>query len=220
MIRVLLVDDHEVVRIGLAQLLMIDEDLVVVGQAATGEDAVHQAVERQPDIVLMDLNMPGIDGIDATRRILEAVPSTRVVILTSLSDDRVLEAIDAGAIGFLLKDGTAEELRLGVRSAAEGGSPLAPSATGIVVDALATRGPSGTLSDRELQVLALLATGLPNRAIGRQLSITEKTVKAHVTSIFRRIGVSDRVAAMAWAQRQGLVQVDGDAPDAMSRKTK
>jgi DNA-binding NarL/FixJ family response regulator len=209
LIRVLLVDDHEVVRIGLAQLLMIDDELVVVGQAGSGEDAFAQAMEQKPDVVLMDLNIPGIDGIEATRRIVEAVPSARVVVLTSFSErDRILRALEAGAIGFLLKDATADELRQGVRSAARGESPLAPSATGVVIDALAKSRAGTGLSERELQVLTLLSSGLPNRAIARQLFITEKTVKAHVTSIFRRIGVSDRMAAMAWAHRRGLVHSD------------
>ncbi len=202
MIRVVIAEDHAVVRGGLVQLLGGVEDLDVVGVAAGGEEAVALAAEHKPDVVLMDLEMPGIDGIEATRRIRAADASVNVVVLTAFSDRRrILGAIDAGAVGYLLKDAEPEELISGLEAAARGESPLAPKAAQALVAARAEQQAEPELTPREREVLALLADGLPNKLIARRLEISEKTVKAHLTSIFQRIGVTDRTQAALWAQR-------------------
>jgi DNA-binding NarL/FixJ family response regulator len=206
MIRIVLVDDHEVVRAGLAALLGAADDMDVVATAADGEEAVSVVAKHRPDVVLMDLSMPGVDGMVATRRITAADPEVRVVALTSFSDaPQVLGALDAGAVGYLLKDATPDELRSGVRAAASGGSPLSPKAARALVASRATagQGPEG-LSPREREVLQCVAEGLPNKLIAGRLEISEKTVKAHLTSVFQQIGVTDRTQAALWAQRNGL----------------
>ena len=211
MIRVLIVDDHGVVRTGLEQLLANSDEIKLVGSATNGEEAVELALERSPDVVLMDLHMPVLDGIEATRRIIAGGSAARVVVLTSFSDrQRILDALDAGAVGYLLKDSEPDELVRGIVAAAQGESPLAPRAASVVLTARAERAPVALLTEREHEVLALLAAGLVNKQIARQLGISEKTVKAHLTSVFRRIGVTDRTQAALWAQRHGLL--DGDAP--------
>ncbi len=204
MIRVLIADDHGLVRAGLSELIATFEDVEVVGAATGGAEAVAMAVEHRPDIVLMDLEMPDVDGIEATRRIAEECPDARVVILTSFSDrDRILKALDAGAVGYLLKDAEPGELARGIAAAARGESPLDPRAAGTVI---AARLPSNRaeLSERERQVLSLLARGMANKHIASQLGISEKTVKAHLTNIFRQIKVSDRTQAALWARENGL----------------
>jgi DNA-binding NarL/FixJ family response regulator len=201
-IRVLLAEDHAVVRSGLLQLLGGIDEFEVVGAAAGGEEAVALAAEHRPDVVLMDLEMPGIDGIEATRRIRGANESVNVVVLTAFSDrQRILDAIDAGAVGYLLKDAEPEELIRGLRAAARGESPLAPKAAQALVAARAEQQTDPELTPREREVLALLADGLPNKLIARRLDISEKTVKAHLTNIFQRIGVTDRTQAALWAQK-------------------
>jgi DNA-binding NarL/FixJ family response regulator len=203
-IRVLLAEDHAVVRTGLLQLLGDIDDVEVVGAATGGEEAVALAAERGPDVVLMDLEMPGIDGIEATRRIRSADPQINVVVLTAFSDRaRILAAIDAGAVGYLLKDAEPDELIRGLHAAARGESPLAPQAAQALVSARAEQQADPELTPREREVLALLADGLPNKLIARRLDISEKTVKAHLTNIFHRIGVTDRTQAALWAQRHG-----------------
>ena len=205
MIRVLIAEDHGVVRAGLAQLLSGPEDLEVVGVASGGREAVELARTRRPDVVLMDLSMPDMDGIAATRAIGADVPEARVVVLTSFSDrTRVRDALDAGAIGYLLKDAEPDELYRGVRAAARGESPLAPKAAQALISARATRRPDVELTDRERDVLALLAEGRANKVIARRLGISEKTVKNHVTRILQALGVSDRTQAALWAQRHGI----------------
>ena len=204
MIRVLLAEDHSIVRAGLEDLLSNVEDIAVVGAAADGAEAVTLAAEHRPDVVLMDLLMPALDGTEATRRIVEADPAVRVVVLTSFSDsERILDALDAGAVGYLLKDAEPEELFRGIRAAARGESPLAPKvATEVLAARTAQR--AGGLTDRELEVLGLVRAGLPNKLIAGRLEISEKTVKAHLTHIFQRIGVSDRTQAALWAERHGI----------------
>jgi DNA-binding NarL/FixJ family response regulator len=204
MIRLLLADDHAVVRDGLCRLLDGAEDLEVVGAAVDGEDAVRMADEVEPDVVLMDLEMPRLDGIEATRRLAATRPNTRVVVLTSFSDrERILDALDAGAVGYLLKDAEPEELVRGIHAAARGESPLAPRAASAVLRARAEQRPAmPTLTAREREVLELLGQGLPNRDIGERLGISEKTVKAHVTRVFQAIGVTDRTQAALWVQRR------------------
>jgi DNA-binding NarL/FixJ family response regulator len=204
-IRVLVVDDHAVVREGLVELLHGVEGLEVVGVASGGEEAIEAARTRSPDVVLMDLEMPGTDGVQATRRIRAADPGPQVVVLTSFSDQhRILAALDAGARGYLLKDAGPEELVDGIRAAAGGDAPLAQPAVNAIVAARAGGGGEPDLSERERDVLGLLARGRSNKAIARELAISEKTVKAHLTSAFRRIGATNRVEAALWARQQRL----------------
>jgi DNA-binding NarL/FixJ family response regulator len=205
MITLLIADDHPLVRNALAQLLGDVEDIDVVATAANGREAVAAALQAAPDVVLMDLEMPELNGIEATRALSEAGSSAHVVILTTFSDrDRIIGALEAGALGYLLKDAEPEEIIRGVRAAAKGDSPLAPrAAREMITDRATPGGPSG-LSARELQVLELVAGGLPNKLIARRLEISEKTVKAHLTSVFAQIGVSDRTQAALWAQRHNI----------------
>jgi DNA-binding NarL/FixJ family response regulator len=204
MIRLLIADDHAVVRSGLRHLAATFDDVELVGDAADGEEAVRLCAERAPDVVLMDLEMPVLGGIEATRRIREAHPEVAVVVLTSFSDrEQILRALDAGAIGYLLKDAEPAELEKAVRAAAQGDAPLDPRAGRALLSAREASSPLDTLSEREREVLALVARGLPNKLIARELSISEKTVKAHLTSIFRTIGVTDRTQAALWAERNG-----------------
>jgi DNA-binding NarL/FixJ family response regulator len=210
MIRVLLAEDHAVVRAGLVQLLGGAADIEVVGAAADGAQAVALAQENAPDVILMDLSMPVMDGIEATRRISGGNPEARVVVLTSLTDrPRILGALDAGAMGYLLKDAEPDELFRGIRAAAQGDAPIDPrAARELISDRVAER-PGPGLTERERAVLTLVGTGLPNKLIATRLGISEKTVKAHLTSVFRSIGVTDRTQAALWAQRHGLVSADG-----------
>jgi DNA-binding NarL/FixJ family response regulator len=211
-IRVVIAEDHAMVRSGLVELLSAAQDIDVVGTAGNGEEALGAVAELAPDVVLMDISMPVLDGIEATKRIVAAADAPRVVVLTSFSDrDRILGALDAWAVGYLLKDAEPEELVRGVRAAARGESPLDPKAATAVLSARAERRTGGAedLSPREREVLALVAAGLPNKLIARRLDISEKTVKAHLTRVFQQIGVTDRTQAALWAERQGLT-----APDA------
>jgi DNA-binding NarL/FixJ family response regulator len=205
MIRVLIADDHGVVRDGLGRLIDALDDAELVGVAADGEEAVTRARDKEPDVVLMDLDMPGVDGIEATRRVTAERPETAVLVLTSFSDrSRILGAIEAGACGYLLKDASGDEVAEGIRAAARGESPLDPRAARTVLDARTEPDPLAALSDREREVLELLVEGLPNKLIARRLEISEKTVKSHLTRIFREIGVTDRTQAALWAERHGL----------------
>jgi DNA-binding NarL/FixJ family response regulator len=202
-IRLLLADDHPLVRTALSQLLSEVDDLDVVAVAVDGEEAVEQAREHAPDVVLMDLEMPRMDGSAATRAIIEERPKTRVVVLTSFADrDRILDALDAGAVGYLLKDAEPDELIRGVRAAARGESPLAPRAASAVLQARTRPRGTSDLTPREEQVLELIGRGLPNKLIARDLGISEKTVKTHVTRIFEAIGVTDRTQAALWLRER------------------
>jgi DNA-binding NarL/FixJ family response regulator len=204
MIRVLLADDHGLVRDGLGRLLASVPDIEVVAAAADGGEAIRLAREHRPDVILMDLRMPGMDGSEATRRLLEEDPGMQVVILTSFSErDEILSALDAGAIGYLLKDAEPDELIRGVRAAAHGESPLAPKAARELLGSRAAA-PASQLTDREREVLRLVTRGLANKLIARELGISEKTVKAHLTTIFQRIGVTDRVQAAMWARDHSI----------------
>ena len=203
MIRVLIADDHSVVRSGLEQLLQTTDDLDLVGSAADGEEAVGLAAALTPDVVLMDLSMPGVDGVAATRRIMADSPGCQVVVLTSFSDRQwILDALDAGASGYVLKHASPDELLDAIRAAAAGGSPLDPKAARVLIDQqrAGARTAAVALSDREEQVLRLVASGLANKHIARRLGIAERTVKAHLTNIFQRLGVTDRTQAALWAR--------------------
>ncbi len=203
-IRVLLADDHGVIRDGLGRLIAGLDDVDLVGTASDGAEAVERARQLMPDVVLMDLDMPRLDGIEATRRILADRPGAAVLVLTAFSDrPRILGALEAGACGYLLKDVASDEVAEGIRAAARGESPLAPRAATAVLHARAQgRPPDPTLTAREAEVLELLGQGLPNKLIARQLGISEKTVKAHVTRVFQAIGVTDRTQAALWVQRR------------------
>jgi DNA-binding NarL/FixJ family response regulator len=204
-IRVLLAEDHGLVRAGLEKLLATSTDIEVVGGAADGGEAIELAAETRPDVVLMDLSMPNVDGIEATRTIVAANAGIQVVVLTSLTDrDRILAALDAGAIGYLLKDSKPEEVIGGIRAAARGESPLSPKAARALLTARAER-ERAELSEREREVLLCVAEGLPNKLIARKLGISEKTVKAHLTRVFRQIGVTDRTQAALWAKNHDTV---------------
>ena len=206
MIRLLLAEDHPVVRVGLERLLANEEDIEVVGTAQNGAEAVALVEQVECDVVLMDLSMPVLDGIEATRRIVAAHDGkVRVVVLTSFSArEDIIAALDAGASGYLLKDAEPQELLAGVRAAARGDAPLAPRAAREVLSARAEDLSQPELSARETEVLQLVARGFPNKRIARELQISEKTVKAHLTQVFQRIGVTDRTQAALWAKDHGL----------------
>ncbi|HEY1597187.1 MAG TPA: response regulator transcription factor [Thermoleophilaceae bacterium] len=207
MTRVMIVDDHALVRAGLAELLTGAGDIEVAATAANGEEAVEAAVRERPDVILMDLSMPGMGGAEATRTLLATGIDARVVVLTSLSArERILDALDAGAIGYLLKDAEPDELIRGVRAAARGESPLSPKAAQQVLAARSGQRPAVELSPREREVLELVGQGLPNKLIARRLEISEKTVKAHLTQVFAQLGVTDRTQAALWLERNGMPQ--------------
>ena len=205
MIRILLVDDHPVVRHGLRGMLDAEDDLRVVGEASSGAAGVDLAAAERPDIVLMDLRMPDGDGVSATEQILARVPGTRVVVLTTYESDRdILRAIEAGACGYLLKDATPTELAEAVRAAARGETVLAPSVASTLVRQVRRPAPPA-LSAREAEVLGLVARGLTNADIGRELFISEATVKTHLLRVFNKLDVADRTAAVTTAMRHGLL---------------
>ncbi len=213
MIKILLVDDHEVVRTGLKMTLELEDDLQVVGQAASGEEALDRLELTHPDVVLMDVMMDGMGGIAACREVVSRGTGARVLMLTSSSDDEaVLSSLIAGAAGYLLKNVGREELIRSVRLVAEGKSTLDPAVTAKVTARLiemasgktaATE--SGPLSSRELEVVELVAQGLTNREIASQLVIAEKTARNHVSRILEKLGLSRRTEAAAWAIKQGLI---------------
>jgi DNA-binding NarL/FixJ family response regulator len=201
MISVLIVDDHAVVRRGLETLLATAPDIDVVATAADGATAIDLAAQHAPDVVLMDLSMPGVGGIEATRAIVAASPDVHVVVLTSFADQQpVLDALEAGAVGYLLKDADPDDVLSGIRAAHAGGSPLDPKAARVLLDSRRAARPTRELSAREEEVLRLVATGLANKQIARKLGISERTVKAHLTSVFQQLGVTDRTQAALWAK--------------------
>jgi DNA-binding NarL/FixJ family response regulator len=207
MIRVLIVDDHAVVRLGVERALAGLGDVQVVATAANAEQALLATCEHLPDVILMDIEMPGeIDGIEATRRIRRLHPDVRIVMLTSHLDRGTIEAaLQAGANGYTLKDGDIDELERAVRVAGDGDYPISPKAARMLLQSRPspTRA-QPTLSQREQDVLALAARGYANKEIARSLWITERTVKGHLTRIFKKLGVSDRTQAALWAQRNSI----------------
>jgi len=215
-IRVVLADDQTMVREGLTLLLGLVPGIEVVGVAADGEQAVRLTLETAPHVALLDLRMPRVDGVEATRRLREVAPEVQVVVLTTYADDEsVLAALRAGARGYLTKDASSEEIEAAVRDAASGRTRLDPAVQERLVELLTSGGgspagpavpPGGQLTERETEVLTLMADGLGNRDIARRLFVTEATVKTHVNNVFGKLGVGDRAAAVAWAYRTGLAR--------------
>lgn len=206
MIRILLADDHPVVREGIRGMLQSYDDIEVVGQAGSGPEAVSLVAALKPDLVLMDLRMPGGDGVAATRAIAAEHPGTRVVVLTTYETDQdILRAIEAGASGYLLKDIAPADLARSVHSAAAGETVLATSAASALLGRLQGRGQPPALSAQEVKVLRLAADGLTNAAIGAELYIGEATVKTYLARAYEKLGVSDRTSAVRRALDQGLI---------------
>lgn len=211
-LRLLLVDDHPVVRTGLRGMFESDPGFEVVGEAADGGAGAAMAAELRPDIVLMDLQMPGVDGVEGIRRVRSTPGGPPVLVLTTYdSDAQILRAIEAGAAGYLLKDAPREELFAAVRSAAAGGSPLAPAIAARILGRMAGGGGarSNVLTLRELDVVRLVARGASNREIARDLTISEATVKTHLLKIFEKLGVADRTSAVTTAMERGLIELPG-----------
>ena len=206
MISLLIADDHPVVRNGLRGIFTGDPDFEVRGEAASGVEAVALAVARRPQVVLMDLRMPGGDGVSAIRELTERLPTAHVLVLTTYGDDGdVLAAIDAGATGYLLKDAPREELLRGVRAAARGESVLSPSVAATLLGRVRAPEPEAPLSPRELEVLRLVAGGATNREAAARLFISEATVKTHLLHVYAKLGVNDRAAAVAAGYERGLL---------------
>ena len=199
MIRVIIADDHAVVRSGLEQFLATTGDIELVGSATDGLEAVSLVASEQPDVVVMDLSMPNMDGVEATRVISQADPPTRVLVLTSFSDQsRIMDALAAGAVGYLLKHSDPEAIVAAIRSVNLGESPLDPKAARALLESRRAAERSARLTDREHEVLDLVRHGLTNKQIARRLGISERTVKAHLTSVFASLGVTDRGQAARW----------------------
>jgi len=206
-IRVAIADDHRVVRVGLEQLLATFDDVERIGSADGGEAAVTLCQAERPDVLLLDLSMPDLDGVEVTRRLADAAPEVRIVVFTSFSDrERIVQALDAGAIGYLLKDAEPDEIHAAIRAAARGEAPLAPKAAAALLAERGSRSPAVELTAREREVLSLVVAGLANKQIARRLGISEKTVKGHLTNLFTRIGVTDRTQAALWAERTGALR--------------
>jgi DNA-binding NarL/FixJ family response regulator len=220
--KVLIVDDQALVRVGLRKILDAEPDCVVVGEAANGQEAVQQTRQLRPDVVLMDIRMPVLDGIEATRRIVAAQPDTRVLVLTTFGLDRyVFDSLRAGASGFMLKDAPPEEIGAAVRIVASGEALLAPAVTRSVIEEFARHRPTppsppaavATLTARELEVLHLLVRGLSNPEICVQLFISEATTKTHVARILQKLNLRDRVQAVVFAYESGLVAPGSNTRD-------
>jgi DNA-binding NarL/FixJ family response regulator len=211
-IRLLLVDDHPIVREGLRAVLAAEPDFEVVGECGSGDDAVRSATELHPDLVLMDLRMPGLDGASATKRILATVPGIRVLVLTTYDDDRhILAAIEAGAAGYLLKDTPRHVLTEAVRDAAAGRTVLAPPVAARLVTRV--RHPTEpTLTPREIDVLRRVALGRSNKQVAKELFIGETTVKTHLLRAYAKLGVDDRTAAVTTAIARGILPSPRDDP--------
>jgi DNA-binding NarL/FixJ family response regulator len=207
-IRVLVVDDHAVVREGLRGFLELQDGIEVAGEAADGHEAVEAAERLAPDVILMDLVMPNLDGLAAMRILRERLPSTRVIVLTSFFDDeQLMPALRAGAAGYLLKNAPPHELARAVRAAHAGEAVLDPVVAARVIEALAGHAePLDQLTPREREVLVLIGRGFPNKRIARELGLAEKTVKTHVGHVLAKLGVSDRTQAAVVAVRAGLVR--------------
>jgi NarL family two-component system response regulator LiaR len=208
-ITVLVVDDHAVVREGLRTFLQLQDGIEVIGEAGDGEEAVRQAERLRPDVILMDLVMPRLDGVGAMRELRRRLPASRVIVLTSFADDdRILPAIQAGAAGYLLKNVQPQELARAVRAAHAGEAMLDPSVAARLVEAIAQapgEQPAERLTPREREVLELIGRGMSNKRIARELGVAEKTVKTHVGHVLAKLGVADRTQAALYAVRAGLL---------------
>ena len=206
-IKILLVDDHTVVRSGLSKFLLVNKDMKLVGEAADGEEALQKVSLYKPDIVLMDLMMPGMDGITATREIKKKYPQVKVIALTSFAEQNMIQgALQAGAIGYLQKNVTAKELGYAIRSACEGRMTLSPEATQVLANSVAQPQISGEqLTERERDILKCMVEGLNNNEIADKLVISLGTVKFHVSNIFHKLGIDSRVEAVKLALEQKLV---------------
>jgi DNA-binding NarL/FixJ family response regulator len=205
-IRVLIADDHDIVRRGLRTILALDPEIDIVGEADNGLQAVYAAQRLRPNVVLMDLLMPEIDGIEATRQIRRLTPDTQVLALTSVVESgSVVDAVRAGAVGYILKDGQADELPAAIKSAAVGDVRLAPKVAASVLQEVRAPQRPDALSTREIDVLRLVGAGLANKQIGHELAISEKTVKAHVSAILGKLGLSSRTQAALEASKRGLI---------------
>ncbi|GAB4429150.1 MAG: response regulator transcription factor [Anaerolineae bacterium] len=203
-IRVLLVDDHDMVRAGLAVFLHASDNLLLAGEAGSGEEALARCAELKPDVVLMDVKMPGIGGIEATRRIRHSYPAIRVIALSSYLEDGLVQQIAAaGAVGYLLKDVSRAELARAITNACRGHAVFSEEVAGILIREAAPS-PLDDLTDREREVLALLATGLTNREIAGRINVAQSTVKSHISSILKKLDASNRTAAVNLAHEHGL----------------
>jgi len=215
-ITILIVDDHTLVRAGIRAYLETQPDLEVTGEAASGQEAIREATEQAPDVILMDLVMPGLDGVEATRQIKRVSPRSQVIILTSYhEDEHIFPAIRAGALSYLLKDIRPEELAEAIRKAASGEAVLNPRVAARLVQEVQGRrdemmNPFTELSERELEVLKLVAEGLSNAEIAARLVIGDKTVKSHVSNILAKLHLADRTQAAVFAWREGLVRARGE----------
>ena len=204
-VRVLIVDDHPVVRTGLVGMLAGEADIEVVGEGASGSDAVRLAAELAPDVVLMDLRMPDLDGVSATRQIVAGGPGPRVVVVTTYdTDSDILRAVEAGATGYLLKDTPRQQMADAIRAAARGETVLAPPVAAKLMSRMRA-GPADVLTPRELEVIELVGAGHTNAEIGRRLYISEATVKTHLLPVFAKLGVDDRTAAVTTAMARGVI---------------
>lgn len=213
MIRILIVDDHPVVRTGIHGMLAGHDEFFIVGEAVDGAEALKLVAKHQPDVVLMDLRMPNMNGTEATRRIVQTYPDTHVLILTTYDDDKdIINALDAGAIGYLLKDAPREDLYRAIRSASEGQSALNPVIARRLIDRVTNPQPQNPLSLREIAVLKLVADGNTNKQIGTRLHISEATVKTHLIHIYRKLDAADRAEAVSIALRAGYL-ADADDMD-------
>jgi DNA-binding NarL/FixJ family response regulator len=211
-LRIVVVDDHPVVRDGIRGMIDGQPDLVVVGDAGDGNEAVSVVVRERPDVVLMDLRMPRADGVTAIEALGRAAPGVRILVLTTYDADHdIVRAMEAGALGVLLKDAPREELFRAVRAAGRGEMVLAPAVTARLFGRL-HRAPEQAPTERELEVLTLVAQGLTNRAIGRQLAVSEATVKTHLVHVFTKLGVTDRTAAVTAALDRGLIALPRRTP--------
>jgi NarL family two-component system response regulator LiaR len=213
-ISVLLVDDHSMVREGVRAFLLTQSDILVVGEAGSGEEAIRLAQQHVPDVILMDLIMPGIDGVEATRRVKQVSPRTQIVVLTSYhEDEHIFPALKAGALSYVLKDVSAGELASAIRKAATGEAVLHPRVAARVIQELQGRradalNPFMELSERELEVLKLIAAGMSNAEMAAKLVLSEKTIKGHVSNILNKLHLVDRTQAAVYAWREGIVRKD------------